>query len=81
MTSSQSSNQPHQKNQELFSFFYLKIMYRLDLNNYYLNKKDSTIYTPKEVSQFLFNLLSPLLPNHNSLIIDPCCGGYSLLAP
>ena len=56
-------------------------MYNTNLNNYHLKPKNSTIYTPQAVSQFLFNLLAPLFPNTDSLIVDPGCGGYSLLAP
>jgi len=39
-------------------------MYNLKLNNYNLNPKDSTIYTPKEVSQFIYELLKDkFVPN------------------
>jgi len=55
-------------------------MYKMNLNNWHLKPKNSIIYTPKEVSEFLFNLLHPLFPQ-KSLIFDPCSGQGSLLAP
>jgi type I restriction-modification system DNA methylase subunit len=56
-------------------------MYRIDRNNHHLNPKNSTIYTPKEVSQFIFNLLKDQLSPRHELIFDPCSGQGSLLAP
>ena len=55
------------------------IMYNLKLNNYYSNPKNSTIYTPKEVSEFIFNLLKDKVKR--GIILDPCCGQGSLLQP
>jgi len=55
-------------------------MYRIDRNNYHTKPKNSTIYTPKEVSQFIFELLKDKIPQ-NGLIFDPCCGRGSLLSP
>jgi len=55
-------------------------MYNLQRNNYHLKPKNSTIYTPPEVSEFIFNLLKDkFLPK--SLILDPCSGMGALLQP
>ena len=54
-------------------------MYNLKLNNYHLNPKNSNIYTPPEVSEFLFNLLQDKVKA--SVVLDPCSGQGSLLAP
>jgi len=51
----------------------------MDLNNYHLKPKNSTIYTPKEVSQFIFELLKDKV--QNGTILDPCSGQGSLLSP
>lgn len=53
-------------------------MYRVDRNNFYDNGKNSTVYTPPGVSQFLFELLEAAT---DGLIIDPCVGAGSLLLP
>jgi len=47
-----------------------------------IKPKNSTIYTPKEVSEFIFELLrdKPFKPLHN-LIYDPCSGTGNLLEP
>jgi len=55
-------------------------MYNLKLNNFHLNPKNSTIYTPKEVSEFLFNLLKDKI-SKEGFILDPCFGRGSLLIP
>ncbi len=55
-------------------------MYNLQRNNYHQKPKSSTIYTPKEVSQFIFNLLEHKIENLG-IILDPCCGQGSLLKP
>lgn len=54
-------------------------MYNLNRNNYNLKPKSSTIYTPKEVSQFIFELLQDKVKS--GLILDPCSGQGSLLEP
>ncbi|CAG8851340.1 39626_t:CDS:2, partial [Gigaspora margarita] len=41
-------------------------------NNYHLKPKNSTIYTPSEVSEFIFNLLKDKIIN--GVILDPCSG-------
>lgn len=59
-------------------------MYNLQKNNYHLKPKPSTIYTPPEVSEFIFNLLKDKFSNQagqRSWILDPCCGKGSLLEP
>jgi len=56
------------------------IMYNLRKNNYHQNPKSSTIYTPKEVSEFIFQLLKDKF-TQGSLIFDPCCGKGNLLEP
>ncbi len=56
-------------------------MYRVDRNNFYTTQKKATIYTPIEVSDFLFNILEPSIKKENGVIFDPCVGGGSLLLP
>ncbi|KLL03628.1 MAG: hypothetical protein MRERV_36c009 [Mycoplasmataceae bacterium RV_VA103A] len=57
-------------------------MYRIDRNNYNLKSKNSSIYTPPAVSQFIYELLTPFfLPEKGRLIFDPCSGENSLLKP
>jgi type I restriction enzyme M protein len=53
--------------------------YNLKLNNYHLNQKNSNIYAPPEVSKFLFHLLKDKVKA--SVVLDPCSGQGSLLAP
>jgi len=55
-------------------------MYQINRNNYHLKPKNSTIYTPKEVSEFIFELLKDKI-NKEGIILDPCCGRGSLLKP
>lgn len=56
------------------------MMYNTKLNNYHLNPKSSTIYTPPKLSEFLFNLLQDKIPQ-DGLVLDPCFGKGSLLKP
>jgi hypothetical protein len=67
-------------------------MYNLQKNNYNKNPKNSNIQTPLEVSQFIYELLSPFFYQEydydhpkafqkSSLILDPCCGKGNLLEP
>jgi len=58
-------------------------MYNLRRNNYHLKPKNSTIYTPPEVSEFIFELLNPYFNPGltGGFIVDPCCGKGSLLRP
>lgn len=55
-------------------------MYNLKHNNYNKNPKNSTIYTPPAVSQFIFELLKDKVEKRG-IIFDPCCGKGSLLKP
>ena len=56
------------------------MMYRVDRNNFYTAEKEATIYTPAEVSDFLFTILEPNI-RKDGVIFDPCVGGGSLLLP
>lgn len=55
-------------------------MYMLKKNNYYEKPKNSTVYTPKEISEKIYEILSPTL-NQDAIIFDPCVGAGSLLIP
>jgi len=55
-------------------------MYNLKHNNYNKNPKNSTIYTPPAVSQFIFELLKDKVEKRG-IIFAPCCGKGSLLKP
>jgi len=59
----------------------MKTMYQINRNNYHLKPKNSTVYTPPEVSQFIFELLKDKLNPLHELIFDPCSGTGNLLAP
>lgn len=54
------------------------MMYRVDRNNFYENGKNSTVYTPSGVSDFLFDILGS---GTEGLVVDPCVGAGSLLLP
>ncbi|MDE0243261.1 MAG: N-6 DNA methylase, partial [Candidatus Kaiserbacteria bacterium] len=56
-------------------------MYRVDRNNFYTVQKKATIYTPKEVSEFLFDVLRSSIHQDDGVIFDPCVGNGSLLLP
>jgi len=53
-------------------------MYNLQKNNYFQKPKSSIVYTPKEVSEFIFELLRDKFPLPVT-IFDPCVGAGSLL--
>ena len=55
-------------------------MYNLSRNNFYDNQKSSIIYTPPGLSQFIFDLVQDKI-ELSGLVLDPCVGGGSLLAP
>jgi len=55
-------------------------MYNVARNNFYDNEKNSTIYTPGSVSDFLFSILHDKI-DRNGIVIDPCVGAGSLLWP
>ena len=57
------------------------MVYRVDRNNFYKNEKKATIYTPIEVSEFLFEIVSPHIQKRKGIIFDPCVGSGSLLKP
>lgn len=54
-------------------------MYRVDRNNFYRHQKSATVYTPPEVSQFLFGVLHDKI-DRSGVVMDPCVGAGSLLA-
>ncbi len=53
-------------------------IYNINRNDYFINNKNSTIYTPKKLSEFLYSLLKHLKPN---TIVDPSIGKGSLVQP
>jgi type I restriction-modification system DNA methylase subunit len=55
-------------------------MYNLNKNNYHKSPKSSIVYTPPEVSEFIFNLLKDKI-DKDQRILDPCAGMGNLLAP
>ncbi len=55
-------------------------MYRVDRNNFYDAQKNATVYTPKGVSKFLFQILHDKVDRAGT-ILDPCVGQGSLLTP
>jgi len=55
-------------------------MYNLKRNDYYNNEKDYVVYTPDEISEFIFNIMNQEIAP-NSLVFDPCVGGGSLVKP
>ncbi len=55
-------------------------MYRVDRNNFYKNEKKATVFTPDYVSEFLYDILHPVI-SKNGIIFDPCVGKGSLLKP
>lgn len=55
-------------------------MYRLDRNNYHTDLKNSTVYTPEKLSEFLYSIIKTKI-NKSSYIFDPCVGKGSLLNP
>ena len=55
-------------------------MYRVDRNNFYEEQKDSTVYTPAPVSEFLYRILSGRIDRRKT-VVDPCVGAGSLLKP
>ncbi len=53
--------------------------YNIQRNNYYIKRKDSTIYTPLEVSQYIYDILSSHI--EPITILDPAIGQGSLVKP
>jgi len=57
----------------------MSLPYTIKNNNYHNNKKNSTIYTPPEVSNFLYEILhTHITPK---VILDPSIGKASLVEP
>lgn len=54
-------------------------MYNVARNNFYENTKNSTVYTPQKVCDFLYSILSPHIIQ--GTVIDPCVGAGALLTP
>ena len=54
-------------------------MYNVARNNFYKNEKNSTVYTPDPVCEFLFSTLHEKIGK--GLIFDPCVGAGALLKP
>ena len=54
-------------------------------NKYYNNKKNSSIYTPKGICDFLFSILDGYINDHitwdKNIVIDPAVGTGNLLKP
>lgn len=61
---------------EAYQLFRNKLPYSVFKNNFYENEKNSTIYTPKKVSEYLYSILSPAVSA--SIILDPAVGKGSL---
>jgi len=55
-------------------------MYRIDRNNFFAKPKNSTVYTPKEVSDFIFQILHSFF-NKKLLVLDIGSGLGSLSKP
>jgi len=55
-------------------------LYNVGRNNFYDNEKNSTVYTPAKVSQFIFDIVHEKIDKSGS-ILDPCVGKGSLLEP
>ena len=61
---------------EAYQLFRTKLPYSVFKNNFYENEKNSTIYTPQKVSEYLYSVLSPAVSP--SVILDPAIGKGSL---
>ena len=55
-------------------------MYNTSRNNFYDNQKNSTVFTPSGVSQFIFDIIAEKIDKTRP-IFDPCVGRGSLLHP
>ena len=57
-------------------------MYRIDRNNFHRKEKNNNIETPKELSQFIYSIVSSKINKKKyEYILDPCVGTGSLLDP
>ena len=57
----------------------MSLPYNISKNNYFKNKKDSTVYTPPSVSEYLHSRLNTHISP--KVIVDPSIGKGSLVAP
>ena len=57
----------------------MSLPYTVKNNNYHINKKNSTIYTPHEVSQYLYEILHTHI--NPKVILSPSIGRGSLVKP
>jgi type I restriction enzyme M protein len=64
---------------EAYELFRSKLPYSVFKNNFYENEKSSTVYTPKKISQYLFDTLSSHV--QANIILDPAIGRGSLTNP
>lgn len=55
-------------------------MYNVSRNNFYDNQKNSTVYTPANVSNFIFEIVHEKI-DKNKPVFDPSVGKGSLLKP
>ena len=55
-------------------------MYNIPRNNYYDNEKETVVYTPKEISNFIYEVLRNDVVL-GDLVFDPCVGQGSLIIP
>ena len=55
-------------------------MYRVDRNNFYLQQKKTIVYTPANVSYFIYSLVKDKIDKKKP-VLDPCVGEGSLLIP
>lgn len=57
----------------------MSLPYTVKNNNYHVNKKNSTIYTPNAVSEYLYEILHTHI--NPKVILDPSIGEGSLIRP
>ena len=57
----------------------MSLPYTIAQNNYHNNQKNSTIYTPPEVSEYLYGILYAYI--RPEVILDPAIGKGSLIEP
>jgi type I restriction-modification system DNA methylase subunit len=55
-------------------------MYNVSRNNFYDDPKNSTVFTPSGVSQFIFDIIAEKIDKTRP-VFDPCVGKGSLLHP
>ncbi|MGB2304186.1 MAG: N-6 DNA methylase [Candidatus Puniceispirillales bacterium] len=55
-------------------------MYNVSRNNFYDDPKNSTVFTPPGVSQFIFDIVADKIDKSRP-VFDPCVGEGSLLHP